>query len=979
MCYLQDTGPPAYTAKDRSLSPTPPRSPGISSEVIAPGALIEIRDAQWRVLKVDRVSTGRAAWTVVGVSSYVQDQEAVFLEDYEPSVRVLAPEKTTLVPDRSPQHRAGLLYLESLLQDLPPPDDTLVIGDKGAFDPLPYQLDPARQALSALRARILIADAVGLGKTLEAGVLLSELIRRGKAKRILVVAVKSMLTQFQKELWTRFSIPLVRLDSEGLKRIRERVPTNHNPFHHYDQVIVSVDTLKQNNAFRSHLEASRWDVIVIDEAHNVAERGTNSQRARLAKLLSSRSDALIMLSATPHDGRATSFASLMNMLDPTAIANPERYTPEEIRGLFIRRFKKDIQDQVRASFPERVIVKQRVTASAAEEAAYGELAGLKLRKEGRQGAGGGMLFKTLLEKSLFSSPAACLQTVRSRLSKLEKDASGDEGATHDLEALRRFEQAVQAIGATDFSRYRHLVAQLVDKKKGPKWSRKKDDRLVIFTERVETLKYLEQHLPSDLGLAQGELEVLHGTMPDLEQQRVVEAFGQERAKVRVLVASDVGSEGINLHFLSHRLVHFDVPWSLMVFQQRNGRIDRYGQEQQPEIHYLLTEAGNPKIRGDTRILELLVQKEEEATRNIGDPASLMGQYDEVMETELTARAMEEGLSPEAFEASWKPDETFDPLEFLLSQSASDAGRPPSGPVARPHGMPSLYPSREAFLLEALGELQDRSGGSRDLALRRDEGRRFLEFRLPDDLARRYQRLPSEVRPNDGKLKLTADREVMQQAIRAARGSESAWPELQYLWELHPAVLWARDRMRSLFGRHEAPVLDVNRLGAEEVVLIVSGLVPNRRGQPVVHRWYGAVFRQGTFQRLESLGDLLGRTRLDTEPLANTGRALTGLQELVPLAVDKVRQKVLEERDEAERARSARLEEKRQELARLRERKQEQLELRLSTRVEDRRDEERRLQRTFDDFEHWVQETLTTEPRPFLQVVAALRGPGGGAR
>jgi hypothetical protein len=121
------------------LPPTPPRSPGSSSEVIAPGALIEVRDAQWRVLKVDRASTGRAVWTVIGVSSYVQDQEAVFLEDYEPSVRVLAPEKTTLVPDNSPQHRAGLLYLESLLQDLPPPDDALVLGHKGAFDPLPYQ------------------------------------------------------------------------------------------------------------------------------------------------------------------------------------------------------------------------------------------------------------------------------------------------------------------------------------------------------------------------------------------------------------------------------------------------------------------------------------------------------------------------------------------------------------------------------------------------------------------------------------------------------------------------------------------------------------------------------------------------------------------------------------------------------------------------------------------------------------------------
>ena len=116
-------------------------------DVIAPGALIEVRDALWRVLKVDRASTGRAVWTATGVSSFVQDEEAIFLEDYEPSVKVLAPDKTTLVVDPSPQHRAGLLYLESLLQDLPPPDDALVVGHKGAFDPLPFQLDQARQAL----------------------------------------------------------------------------------------------------------------------------------------------------------------------------------------------------------------------------------------------------------------------------------------------------------------------------------------------------------------------------------------------------------------------------------------------------------------------------------------------------------------------------------------------------------------------------------------------------------------------------------------------------------------------------------------------------------------------------------------------------------------------------------------------------------------------------------------------------------------
>jgi SNF2 family DNA or RNA helicase len=224
------------------------------------------------------------------------------------------------------------------------------------MDILPFQLEPSLKALKMPRQRLLIADAVGLGKTLEAGILVSELIRREKGRRILVVTSKSMLTQFQKEFWSRFTIPLVRLDSVGIQRIRSRIPTNHNPFHYYDKAIVSVDTLKQDREYRTYIENAYWDIIVIDEAHNVARRGkgqSTSLRAKLAKRLATRSDSLIMLSATPHDGRAESFASLMNMLDPTAIASEQDYSKSEIRDLYVRRFKKDVKDQLAKNFPER--------------------------------------------------------------------------------------------------------------------------------------------------------------------------------------------------------------------------------------------------------------------------------------------------------------------------------------------------------------------------------------------------------------------------------------------------------------------------------------------------------------------------------------------------------------------------------------------------------------------------------------------------
>lgn len=341
----------------------------------APGARLEIRDAEWRLKRVDYSSDGGYLLTCEGLSELVQGKEALFLSKLEESIRVLDPKDTELVEDSSSNYGASLLYIESVLRKTAPSDERIHVGQRAAIDQLPYQLDPTLQALRQPRQRILIADAVGLGKTLEAGILVSELIARGRGKRILVLAVKSMLTQFQQEFWNRFTIPLVRLDSVGLQRVRNRIPANHNPFLYFDRSIISIDTLKQDIEYRHHLERAYWDIIIIDEAHNVAERGTHSQRSRLAKLLATRSDTLIMLSATPHDGRAESFASLVNMLDPTAIANPKDYAQQDYRdkGLVIRRFKKDVRDQLQGSFPERQIQVVKTPATSVEEAAYQRL------------------------------------------------------------------------------------------------------------------------------------------------------------------------------------------------------------------------------------------------------------------------------------------------------------------------------------------------------------------------------------------------------------------------------------------------------------------------------------------------------------------------------------------------------------------------------------------------------------------------------
>ena len=165
------------------------------------------------VRAVQATATGGHALRVVGVSDLVRGRDAMFLDDLD-EVTVLDPRETDLVQDSSPRYRKTRLYLESLLRQSPPTTGELAIGHRGAMDPARYQLVPAAKALAQPRARILIADGVGLGKTIEVGILLSELIRRGRGARILVIALRSVLEQFQEERWARFTIPLVRLDSK---------------------------------------------------------------------------------------------------------------------------------------------------------------------------------------------------------------------------------------------------------------------------------------------------------------------------------------------------------------------------------------------------------------------------------------------------------------------------------------------------------------------------------------------------------------------------------------------------------------------------------------------------------------------------------------------------------------------------------------------------------------------------------------------
>ena len=935
---------------------------------LAPGARVEIRGEEWLVRRRDTTVSGGYAVTCIGLSELVRDIDAVFLTEAE-EIKTLRPEDTILVHDDSPQYRRAILYLESLLRKTAPTDGLLHIGQEAAMDLVPYQLDPALQALSQPRQRILIADSVGLGKTLEAGILISELILRGKGKRILVLAVKSMLTQFQKEMWSRFTIPLVRLDSAGIDRVRRKIPSNQNPFYFYDKTIISIDTLKRDREYRHYLENSYWDIIVIDEAHNVAERGSNSMRSRLAKLLAGRSDTLILLSATPHDGSAVSFASLMNMLDPTAIANPEHYGPEDIKQLYVRRFKKDIQSQVENEFKNRVVKKHTCAVTAAEESVLDFFSGIKFQMLDERRAAG-QLFKTLLEKALLSSPAACLQTISSRLRKL--DGVIGPQAEDDRAVLTNLRTLLEPISADKFGKYCSLVKLLKDGSTG--WTgRDTNDRLVIFTERIETLRFLAKHLPQDLGLKENAVEVLYGEMGDMEQQDVVRKFGNETSSVRLLIASDVASEGINLHFFSHRLIHFDIPWSLMTFQQRNGRIDRYGQEHVPEIHYLVTKTQNEKLHGDIHILEILIEKDQQAMQNIGDPSAMMGVYDTEKEEAITAAAIESGMKAEQFDQKLTPK--FGDLLDIFLNSSQQAMPTPAPDTAAKRTL-SLYDGDFEFAQEALQYLNAKQA----LQFNVDVGRREIKLTAPPDLRHRFQYLPDEVLPEHGRFVLSANKKTMEMEIKKSRQVDSDWPSAQYLWPLHPIVEWLSDKVNSSLRRQEAPIIALPSLSTGQTLFIMSGLIPNRKGHPLIHEWFAISFNNGKFTEISPFGEILIQTKLGASVIANTGnKADTAkVQALIGQAVEKSRLFLRQKLSEFEEHTNPELTKQLKALERLKTRKFRQLELDFGDgggvqALRRKEVKQREAEKIFSQYQEWIHDTMVAEDRPYIQVAAVLTG------
>ena len=991
-------------------------------ELLSPGMRVLIRGQEWLVDKVEPNSLGNHAVSCTGISALVRDMTATFLDDLD-TITPVDPVKTRFIPDTSARAAKSHLFIESLLRATAPTDARIHVGNKAAMDSLPYQLVPAKKALAQPRQRILIADAVGLGKTLEAGILMSELIKRRKGRRILVVTAKSMMVQFQKEMWERFTIPLISLDSSRIQQIRSEIPANANPFSYYDKVIISIDTLKRDIQYGAALDASYWDIIVIDEAQNVADRAANgrsAQRAKLAKRLASRSDTLIMLSATPHDGRARSFASLMNMLDPTTLPDPERYDKKDVEHLYVRRFKKDVMAEVSGSFPERKVTQEKCKATAAEEEAFDYLTDMKLVMDMHQKRSNSFLFKTMLEKSLFSSPAACIKTIDERVKRLAKKDVSDQ--TGDIDRLEGLKAALEKIGPMQFSRYQRLLQLLRSADYGWHNGEDADDRIVIFTERIETKNYLEEHLRQDLKLPKKAIVSMDGGMSDVEQQKIVEDFGTKSSSIRILVASDVASEGLNLHYLSHRLIHFDTPWSLMVFQQRNGRIDRYGQRKQPDIRFMMICSRNAKIQGDTHILEILQQKEDQARKDIGDPSLLMGKFDVDQEEEFTREAIESGESAEDFAARLRiPDEdidhsdersedvetvpdddVFDPLSFF-NLTTLDGSDTTSTEENEPAGESVTGSADDGGIVDSSTLMSDyeyvdeglsceefrQSAGLKSKRQLRDAHGFAVEFQGDSPLrAWLRRRVPNTQVLRDNIAEWSDDAKYCEGQANGllARINDESWSRVQYLWELNPITEWVGLKAFSLlYQRDEAPIIGVTNgnLHADETIMLMNGMVANRHASPVIDEWFGVRYLDGECMGMLPLeevwritgyrGNLIPGTTerryVNREDSAASSEQIDAAQLLLEDAVSRGKSMLS---DCGEQYRAQADEEVTRQMDRI-ERWSHARKALLQSQGKNTKENTKQVDRMLEHYADWVQDTLDASGEPVIRIAAAFVG------
>ena len=575
-------------------------------------------------------------------------------------------------------------------------DEPLLGVWNSAIQVHPYQLEPVIRALSMPRVSLLLADGVGLGKTIQSGLVMEELLLRRRIRRILVLCPAMLQRQWKYELRRKFNLDFEVIDSDSTFQLRRRLGIDTNPWKTFPRIITSMDYLRMPDVLQQFLQASGagpdaeadghrtmphapWDLLIVDECHHFAPQAGNraSQRTRMLREVRFLFEHRIFASATPHNGKTVCFTGLLELLDPirfqmtVEMDDKDKSHLNEVR---IRRLKDDINKQsLRPPFAEQLPpVELPIRITARESELFAALR--EYRNKGQAALGSAsaaerwlsQFIYSLLTKRLLSCPLALARTWWRHLEDnpendadaprlfdmarvsaeraeehaksddektvLEEDAARYSGAyfrsqnqrVEDLQG--RVNKALEALGydrrAVEDPGKLAALAKKSDSKTEAlvTWIKKNlfaggklrdDERLIVFTEYKETLYFLEQRLLQE-GFDKNTLRILCGGMNPDEFEAVKAEFEDPTAAVRLLLATDAASEGINMQECCRWIIHYDIPWSPSKLQQRNGRVSRHGQVRDVSVHYFRCNEEE-----DMNFLFRVAEKVEQVRQDLG--------------------------------------------------------------------------------------------------------------------------------------------------------------------------------------------------------------------------------------------------------------------------------------------------------------------------------------------------------------------------
>jgi len=582
-----------------------------------------------------------------------------------------------------------------------------------------YQLEPLLRALRMPRVNLLIADDVGLGKTVEAGLILKELLLRRRVRRVLVLAPAALRLQWRDELDSKFALPFEIVDRPRTETLRRDLGIDANPWRSFSRIVASYHYLRQPDIQEQFLAASRadddsprlpWDLLIVDECHNLMPSpfGDDSELCHMLRRIAPCFEHRLFLSATPHNGHTRSFTGLLEILDPVRFSQTDEMTDVQRRRagqLVVRRLKRELNERSASPrFCQRnrpaPLLLHRDPREAVLSAAFAgfRTAVRRAIASGHAGERAGTFAIEILGKRLLSCPTAFADSWRrTRDGYARAEQAADAATDADVAAARRsveretsddreteqrtgtaagvvgawlrnvadsVEAEMTAIDAaladlgfvadgppaveqdTAADARLDALTELIERllllpgapgqasgtassagstpprpdTPGQAPAFRDDERLVVFTEYKTTLDYLERRLrerydPS--GQAAPRVLTLFGAggqdgMDDEARERVREAFNDPGAAVRILVATDAASEGLNLHRSARYLLHYDCPWNPSRLEQRNGRLDRYGQARDVTVHHFLSD-DDP----DLKFLHRVIRKADEIREDLG--------------------------------------------------------------------------------------------------------------------------------------------------------------------------------------------------------------------------------------------------------------------------------------------------------------------------------------------------------------------------